>query len=153
MVAYLINSETKYNIFFNHFCKNLGNSVCFRNGHGSKYGVQKLGYGRKKGVQKVVTEGKKGSKTWLRKQKWISNMVTETKMDLKYGHGNKMRFQIWSRKYHIVGSVHLAFQHQRLSIMCFQPPFQKKPCVDGWVSSSRSWPGALARWRMIPSGT
>ena len=87
--------------------------MCFRNGHGSKYGVQKLGYGRKKGVQKVVTEGKKGSKTWLRKQKWISNMVTETNMDLKYGHGNKMRFQIWSRKYHIVGSLHLTFQHQQ----------------------------------------
>ena len=33
-------------------------------------------------------ERKRGSKTRLRKQKWISTMVTEINMDLKYGHGN-----------------------------------------------------------------
>ena len=61
------------------------------------------------------TEGKRGSKKWSRKENW------ETKMDLKYGYGNKMRFQI---KYYE-----------------FSPSLPEETLYVWMGSSSRSWPG------------
>ena len=68
---------------------------------------QKQIWGPKTGVPKQ----KGGPKRGHGRKKGVQNMVAETKMDLKYGHGNKNGSQIWSQKQNEVSNMVTEIYH------------------------------------------
>ena len=75
-------------------------------------------WGPKTGVRKE----KGGPNSGHGRKKGVQDMVTETKMDLKYGHGNKNGSQIWSRKQNEVSNMVTEISHSWLCTPGFSTP-------------------------------